>query len=101
MTRPDVFGAKRTALGDDGGDEGAMLDPTLEGLTSTMTGVTNCLPRDVGIVVVDDWYSLLTNVIGDSVSVVDASSTMILTIQCVIDCSRVGQQSNVRRRIVE
>ena len=48
MTTPEVVGANRAFLveGDPGGDDGEML----EGLTSTMTGVTVCLPREEGIV---------------------------------------------------
>ena len=53
-------GANRTALGEDGeddladdgrGEDGAMFEPALEGLTSTMTGRTDCLPlREVAMV---------------------------------------------------
>ena len=53
-------GANRTAFGEDGeddladdgrGEDGAMFEPALEGLTSTMTGRTDCLPlREVAMV---------------------------------------------------
>ena len=66
----DFEDAKRAFLveGDPGGDDGAMFDgPTLEGLTSTMTGVTFCLPRELGIVATAALF-LLTNR-GESFSV--------------------------------
>ena len=37
--------------GEPGGEEGVVVDrPISEGVTSTMTGVTVCLPRDEGMV---------------------------------------------------
>ena len=63
---PDELGANRTAFGDDGGDDGAIF----EGLTSTMTGRTYCLPRETAIVPVlvgcpSSWW--MTNA-GDDLS---------------------------------